>query len=407
MSPNIRRTIFGAAPPQNKHPDSAFRLLSILLAAVPALALTDDWLVQDVSAIAAASLLLFAIGAPQDDLKITVRLLRQLRLSILFPIAWMVLQIAPLNLLANSIWPAASIALNEPLLGHISIDPGATIRSLFAYLTVVSLMIATMVFTRDRERAETTLFVTCAVTTFMSVEMLLGQFGPLTGIVSAAGQPGVETFVAIGALGAIVNAAAAVRIIERRLSRREDARTTSILMFCLGLAGSASCLGAIVIAGRSNILIVAGFGIGVLLLVGTSRLIALRPAAVGVLFAIFALAAAGIIAARFEDNPAAILRFTTSAFADSLSVTQRALSDVRWVGSGVGTFDTLVPVYRDFGDKPVVEPASTIAEIAIEWGRAALIVLIVITIQLFVVMFGGPCGAGEIGFSQQQLPAAS
>jgi hypothetical protein len=95
MSPNIRRTIFGAAPPQNKHPDSAFRLLSILLAAVPALALTDDWLVQDVSAIAAASLLLFAIGAPQDDLKITVRLLRQLRLSILFPIAWMVLQIAP------------------------------------------------------------------------------------------------------------------------------------------------------------------------------------------------------------------------------------------------------------------------------------------------------------------------
>jgi hypothetical protein len=294
-------------------------------------------------------------------------------------------------------------------LGHISIDPGATIRSLFAYLTVVSLMIATTVFTRDRERAETPLFVTCAVTTFMSVEMLLGLFGPLTGIVSAAGQPGVETFVAIGALGAIVNAAAAVRIIERRLSRREDARTTSILMFCLGLAGSASCLGAIVIAGRSNILIVAGFGIGVLLLVGTSRLIALRPAAVGVLFAIFPLAAAaaGIIAVRFEDNPAAILRFTTSAFADSLSVIQRALSDVRWVGSGVGTFDTLVPVYRDFGDKPVVEPASTIAEIAIEWGRAALIVLIVITIQLFVVMFGGPCGAGEIGFSQQQLPAAS
>ena len=219
----------------------------------------------------------------------------------------------------------------------------------------------------------------------------VGTLPPLSSLnfLTIRGQPAVETFVAIGALGAIVNAAAAVRIIERRLSRREDAGTTSILMFCLGLAGSASCLSAIVIAGRSNILIVAGFGIGVLLLVGTSRLIALRPTAVGVLFAIFALAAAGIIAVRFEDNPAAILRFTTSAFADSLSVTQRALSDVRWVGSGVGTFDTLVPVYRDFGDQPVVEPASTIAEIAIEWGRAALIVLVVIAIQLFVVMFGG------------------
>src|ERR1700737_552745 len=168
---------------------TAFRFLSILLAAIPVLALTDDWLVQDVSAIAAALLLLFAIGASQDDLKIAVRLLRQIMLAILFPVAWMVLQIAPLNVFANSIWPTASIALNEPLLGHISIDPGSTIRALFAYLTMVSLMVATMVFTRDRERAETTLFVACAVTVFLSVETLLGQLKPLAGIVPAPGSP--------------------------------------------------------------------------------------------------------------------------------------------------------------------------------------------------------------------------
>ncbi|HMF49815.1 MAG TPA: hypothetical protein VK603_14280, partial [Candidatus Saccharimonadales bacterium] len=286
-----------------------------------------------------------------------------------------------------------------PLWGYISIDPGATIRSLFAYLTAVSLMVATMVFTRDRERAETTLFVTCAVTAFMSVEMMLGQFAPLTGIVPAAAQP---AFVAIGALGAVVNAAAAVRVIERRFGRREKARSmASALMFCLALAGSASCLGAIMIAERSNILILAGFGIAVILLVGISRLFVLRPWAIGALvLAFFALAVAGTIAVRVDNNPAviAILRFTTNASADAVSVTQRALSDARWVGSGVGTFDTLVPVYRDFGGKPVVEAASTIAKVVIEWGRAASIVLVLITIQLFVVMFGGALRRGRDWF---------
>ena len=385
---------------------TAFRFLSILLAAIPVLALTDDWLVQDVSAIVAALLLLFAIGASQDDLKITVRLLGKIKLPILFPFAWMVFQIAPLSLFANSIWPTASIALNEPLSGHISIDPGATIRALFQYLTIASLMVATMVFTRDRERAETTLFVMGAVTTFMSVEMLLGQFQPFTGIVPAPGNPGAASFVAISALGAVVNAAAAVRIIERRLSRREEANALSpILAFCLGLAGSASCLGAIIVAGRTNTLILAGFGIAVILLVGASRLIAPRPAALGVLFAIFALAVTGTIALRFEDNSAliAILRFAASASTDSLSVTQHAFADLKWVGSGVGTFDTLVPIYREFGGRPVVEPASTIAKIAIEWGRAGSFVLVFIGVQLFVVMFRGALRRGRDWF----FPAAA
>jgi hypothetical protein len=380
---------------------TAHRFLSILLAALPVLAITDDWLVQDVGAIAAALLLLIAIGASQNDLEITARLLRQIRLAILFPAAWMVLQIAPLNQLANSIWPTASIALNEPLSGHISIDPGATIHSLFAYLTTASLMVATMIVTRDRERAETTLFVVCAVTTFMSAETLLGQFRPLSGIVPAPGNPLAATFTTISALGAVVNVAAAVRIIERSLSRREDARVLpSILLSCLGLAASASCLGAIMIAGRSDLLIVAGFGIAVILLVGCSRLMALRPVAAGILFAVLALAAAVIIAVRFEDNPTAIaiLRFATSASADSLSVTQRALSDIKWLGSGVGTFDMLVPIYRDFGGTAVVEPASTIAKITIEWGRAALIVLAIIMLQLFVVMFAGAVRRGRDWF---------
>jgi hypothetical protein len=376
----------------------AFRFLCILLAAIPVLAITDDWLTQSVSAITSAVLLLFAIAAPQDDLAITVQLLRRIRLAILFPIAWMVLQIAPFNLLANSIWPTASVALDDPLSGHISIDPGATIRSLFAYFAAVSLMVVTMVYTRERERAETILIVICGVTVFMSAEMLLGQFVPLPGIIPKAGQPGMATFVAIEALGAIANAAAAFRVMERRLSRREDG--PGIPSVFIALAGSASCLGAIMTAGTTNILILAGAGIAIIILVGLSRLFALPPWSAGIFVAIFALAATGAVAARFEDYPTvtAILRFATGASSDSLSVTQRALADVKWFGNGVGTFDTLAPIYRDFGSQGAVEPASTMAKIAIEWGRAALIVLLLMAIQLFVTMFLGALRRGRDWF---------
>ena len=373
----------------------AFRLLNILLAAIPALALTDDWLVRDVTAIAAASLLLLAAGASERDLKISVQLLRQIRVAMLVPVIWMLLQFVPLNLFSNSIWPTASVALNEPLTGHISIDPDATIRALFAYLTAVSLMVATVVFTRDRERAEITLFVTCAVTTFMSVEILLGKSGILAGIVPAPER----AFATLSALGAVVNTAAAVRIVERHLSRPEDARAiASILMFGLGLAAAATCL--VAIGGRPDILIAAAFGMAVVLLVGISRFVALRPWGAAALFAILALAAAGITAVRFQDNTAvmASLRFATGASADSLSVSQRALSDATWLGSGAGTFDTLVPIYREFGGMPTVEPASTFAKIAIEWGRGALIVVVLITVQLFVVMFRGALRRGRDWF---------
>jgi hypothetical protein len=384
----------------------AFRFLSILLAAIPALAVTDDRLVQDASILAAALLLLSAIGASQDDLKVTVRLLRQARLAVLFPVTWMLLQIAPLSPFANSIWPTASAALNEPLVGHISIEPGATIRSLFEFLASISLMVATTVFTRGREQAEITLFVLCAVTTFMSVEVLLGHLGPLAGIVPTEGQSAAATFVAISALGAVVNAAAAVRILERCLSRGDALTIVSILVFCLGLAGAAICFSAIVIAGTTEILIAAGFGMGVVLLVCISRIVELRPVATFVLFAVFALAAVtGTIAASFEDKPAMmpLLRSASSADADSLSVTQRALSDTKWTGSGVGTFDILVPVFRDFSSKPAVDPASTIAKAAIEWGWAALIILVLLTVQLSVVMFAGALRRGRDWF----FPAAA
>jgi hypothetical protein len=47
-------------------------------------------------------------------------------------------------------------------------------------------MVATIIITRDRQRAQTILFVLSAVTTFMSVDVLLGQLDAFAGIVPGA-----------------------------------------------------------------------------------------------------------------------------------------------------------------------------------------------------------------------------
>jgi hypothetical protein len=52
----------------------------------------------------------------------------------------------------------------------VSTSVGFTLRSLFGYLALISLAFITTVLTRNRERAETILFVLCAITTFIAAQ---------------------------------------------------------------------------------------------------------------------------------------------------------------------------------------------------------------------------------------------
>ena len=163
----------------------AFRFLTILLAATPVLAFSDGAFARDALAIVTAIILAAAAMAPENDITNTMRLLGRFSLAILFPVLFMVFQVLPIPFasLVNPIWPTAATALNESSMwGHVSLDPGSTLRDLMLYLAVLSLMIATVILTRDRQRAQTTLFILCAVTVFMSVEALLGQLNSFAGI---------------------------------------------------------------------------------------------------------------------------------------------------------------------------------------------------------------------------------
>ena len=153
----------------------AFYLLNIVLAATPILTISSDAFVQHVLGVSAAIMLASTAMGPQVEITAAAQVLKRFSFAVLFPVAWMVLQIVPLPFpsLVNTIWPTASVALSEPSLwGHISLDPGATLRSLISYLTILSLAVATLIITKDRQRSETTLYVLSVVTTFMSIEVL-------------------------------------------------------------------------------------------------------------------------------------------------------------------------------------------------------------------------------------------
>jgi hypothetical protein len=384
------------------------RLLIALLAATPVLAIAEGAFAQHLITFVAAFMLAVAAMAPQAEITATIQVLRRFSFAILFPVFFMILQLSPVPFtsLVNPIWPTASAALNESSLwGHVSIDPESTFRSLMFYVSILSLMVATIIVTKDRRKAETTLYVLSAVTTFMSAEVLLNQLSSLAGIISIA--TGATTFVAMSALGALANTATIIMAVERHLGRRELEGSSSGVLFLgliLGLAGIAICLVAMRTLAPTNVVIATAFGLAVMLFIAIVRRFALSPWSSAILFAILVVMAVGIIIVRSQSNPSAgILGFATSATEQSLAVAQRALSDSRWLGSGVGTFGSLAGVYQDFGSTPVFEAPTTAVSIAIEWGWPALVILTGFAIQLFAFTFRGALRRGRDSF----YPAAA
>jgi hypothetical protein len=387
-----------------------FRLLTALLATTPVLAIADGASAQHLITFVAAIMLAIAAMAPRAEITATVQILKRFSLAILFPVFFMILQLSPIPFtsLANPIWPTASAALNEPSLwGHVSIDPENTFRSLMFYLTIASLIVATIIATKDRQRAETTLYVLSAVTAFMSAEVLLNRFHAFAGIISIAGTAGAAIFVATGALGALANTAAIIMTVERYLGRRELESSSSRSLFLglgLGLVGIAICLAAIGTSASTNVVIATTFGLAVMLFIAIVRRFAFSPWSSAILFSIVVVMAIGIVVVRAQGNASAgILGFAAPASGQSLAVARRALSDARWLGSGAGTFGLLAQVYQDFGAAPVFEAPTTAVSIAIEWGWPALIILTGLAIQLFTFTFRGALRRGRDSF----YPAAA
>jgi hypothetical protein len=380
----------------------ASSLLTILLAAVPTLVIANGAFAQQAIALVAAVMLGAAVRGADAELTSTAQLLKRFSVAILVPVVWMVVQVLPLPFpsLANPIWSATSIALNEPSLpGRISIDPGATLQSLFVYLVYVSLMVSTVIITRDRHRAEIILFVLCAVTTFMSLEVLLGRLNLFATMAPAADDP-TGPFPAIAALATVANTALVARALERHLHRRDIRNLASIRLWLgvlSGLFGIVVAIIAMTILARGMLLAAACLGLTAIIFIAGVRRLGFRSWPSAALFTVLVAIVGALAVPRLQPNGPSLLGLVRFA-PETIALAGRILSDASWLGTGVGTFAVASRAYQNFDAAAVAVAPSTAVLVAIESGRLALVVLAGLAAQFFLYLFRGAIRRGRDSF---------
>jgi hypothetical protein len=95
----------------------------------------------------------------------------------------------------------------------------------------------------------------------------------------------------------------------------------------------------------------------------------------------------------------AMLRYASHSQSSLISITQRIIADTGWPGTGAGTFELLLPIYRDSSTVTVGMPApTTAAQIAIELGRPALWAILIMTIVVLFLLLRGALQRGRDSF---------
>ena len=391
----------------------SFALLVVLVALAPVFALSAGRISPQLINIAVAVLLLLLPSAPEGDVRSSLAIFKPLAVAALLPAAWMLLQILPLppGSIEHPVWRSAAAALSDSLSGHISIDLGFTLRSLFGYLSLTSLAFITSILTRNRERAETILATLCAITTFIALELLL--FRDLAALKPANSTDDLtSSLVALAAFGVVLNLAFVVRAAERYETRSErpGQRLRSFVgLMLLGTAGAVICLVALITFATYDVLIDTAFGLVVVGLVILIRRLNLARWTAATLCAAVLVACGGVIALRFAANSSLspLFRFVKIQSPDAVAATLRMMADANWTGGGVGTFQALAAIYRDADGAPGPAAINTISSMVLEWGRAGMLMVFLLVIQLLVMLFRGALARAEIPFTQLARPPAS
>jgi hypothetical protein len=382
----------------------SFGLLVVLVAVAPVFALSAGRISPQLINLAVAVLLVLLPSAPEGDVRSSLAIFKPLAAAALLPAAWMLLQILPLppGSIEHPVWRSAAAALSESLSGHISIDLGFTLRSLFGYLSLILLAFITSVLTRNRERGEIILATLCTITTFIALELLL--FRDLA-VLKPANSTGdlTASLVALAAFGVILNVAFVVRAAERyetRSERQGQPLRSFVGLMLLGTAGAVICLVALISYSTYDVLIATAFGLVVVGLVIVIRRLSLARWTAATLCAAVLVACGGVIALRFAANSSLspLFRFAKIESADAVTATLRMMADANWTGGGVGTYQALAAIYRDADGAPGPAAINTSTSIELEWGRAGLLMVILLVIQLLVVLFRGALARGRDSF---------
>ncbi len=223
--------------------------------------------------------------------------------------------------------------------------------------------------------------------TLASVIMAIGGFK----FSEALDRTGLTaTFAAIGNLGMLLSASLIISALDQYQLRREGAGIGSGLLaeFCAGGAVFAICFLTAAIDAPGFILVAGLCGLVPVFLVAFLRHVPSHGWEKSIVAGIVVIVAAVMVISRFEKGSGDIALRVAEGTPAQTAIAARMLADAGPLGMGAGTYGALVPIYRGIDDPPAVFAApSGAAEIAIELGRSALAILLVIGAVLAIILF--------------------
>jgi hypothetical protein len=386
----------------------AFSLLLACAVLAAGLAIHDGLAARSLlEALAAFAIGFAGLSVRAIDVNLAARSTLYLRAAAAIPAIWMVIQSLPTPTGAHSIWAYANEALGWKSWGYISIDPGRTILALIFYLVCVTLILVGIFAARDRHRAGIILSVLTAITATTSLGLLLAKFGFVAPVSNAS-----EALGGISALGFLLSLAMIVRLTERyqmevpnSVGPASHIRMTSIASAVALLVSTGGLIS--VAATAPNVALATMFAVVAFGSVQLVRRVGLPGWAVGMLVATLVIAAAMVALWRYDATKAVspILNFVSASSPEAISITQRLLSDVRWLGTGAGTFSVALPIYQDLGGS-LTAPPSTISLLAIEMGMPMTFLVIAIAAWLATLLFQAALRRGRDSFYPAVAAAA-
>jgi hypothetical protein len=372
-------------------------IVVFLVCASPAALLWDGLIAQGVIAgVVAVGLAITARTLRPGEAEFLLSIIRPAGAVAAIPALWMLFQALPFGLLANPIWASAQLALGHSLATAISVDPGASVIGLGQYLSLGAAGFLSAAVAADRARAEWVLFsLTGASAAFAVILMTRGLFSPVLPEFTQAQAADCA------AMGAVIASAACMRSLERYESRHARSYgSVPVLLWTLAACGGALLLCAAAALSDETPEVLFAIGSGVAIIVWIIVVRRFRLGVWGV--APFVVVVIGVALLVFTTHPVERGRSALMAFAPSASpggVSERMLKDAPVVGTGAGTFASLVPIYRAIDDPPGSSVASTTAAtVAIELGRPMLWLFVLATVASVFIFLKAALQRGRDSF---------
>jgi hypothetical protein len=361
---------------------AAFIILTSLITLLPTLMMIDGILASGVVlAIVAIALVTVVLTLPITDLDRFSRLLGPTAFMVLFvPCLWMLLQVLPIATRspANPVWVSASTALDKPFVGAISLDIGATLLSFGHYCAILAAAFVTATVTLNKQRAGSVLSLLTGIAALIAAELIAYELGYLR-------LPGYEHLgwradaMNIAVIGFILSCATTIRAYEHldRKGQRKS-RMMAIVAAAASITPLFICLSAILISADPVLFFATLFGTGIvvaLLAIRRWRFGPLGQTGIAALAAITVFGFFAVVPAIKDVDPTLALSTQGRIFS-----IERMLSEAKWAGSGAGSFEALLPIYRDTDEVDSLGIPTAAAAIAIEMGQPFLWTCVIVVL---------------------------